>query len=48
MLLANAPVVLVGNCAAERLPLKLIRTLAAAGFLVFALYCAWQALSLSQ
>ncbi|WP_205342440.1 TMEM165/GDT1 family protein [Denitrificimonas caeni] len=46
MLLANAPVVLVGNFAAERLPLKLIRTLAATGFLAFALYCAWQAFSL--
>lgn len=44
MLLANAPVVLVGNVAAEHLPLKLIRGFAAASFLVFALYCAWQAL----
>ena len=44
MLLANAPVVLVGNIAAEHLPLKLIRCFAAASFLVFALYCAWQAL----
>ena len=48
MLLANAPVVLVGNFAAERLPLKLIRSFAAASFLVFALYCVWQALSLTQ
>ncbi len=48
MLLANAPVVLVGNFAAERLPLKLIRSFAAASFLVFALYCVWQALSLAQ
>lgn len=48
MLLANAPVVLVGNFAAERLPLELIRSFAAASFLVFALYCAWQALSLVQ
>jgi len=44
MLLANVPVVFVGNFAAERLPLKLIRFFAAASFLVFALYCAWQAL----
>ncbi len=46
MLIANVPVVLVGNFAAERLPLKLIRSLAAAGFLIFALYCAWQAIEL--
>ncbi|MDY0249910.1 MAG: TMEM165/GDT1 family protein [Pseudomonas sp.] len=44
MLLANVPVVVIGNFAAERLPLKLIRALAAAGFLIFAVYCAWQAL----
>lgn len=44
MLLANVPVVLAGNFAAERLPLKLIRSIAAAGFVVFAVYCAWQAL----
>lgn len=44
MLLANVPVVLAGNFAAERLPLKLIRTIAATGFLAFAIYCAWQAL----
>lgn len=47
MLLANVPVVLVSNFAAERLPLKLIRSFAAASFLVFALYCAWQALSVT-
>ncbi len=47
MLLANVPVVLVGNFAAERLPLKLIRCFAAASFLVFALYCVWQALQLA-
>jgi len=32
MMLANAPVVLVGEAAAKRLPLKLIRMLAAASF----------------
>lgn len=47
MLLANVPVVLVSNFAAERLPLKLIRSFAAASFVVFALYCAWQALSIT-
>lgn len=47
MLLANAPVVLVGNFAAERLPLTLIRAFAAAGFVAFAAYCAWQALNLA-
>ena len=48
MLLANVPVVIVGNYAAERLPFKLIRSVAAAGFLVFALYCVWQAIELLQ
>ncbi len=48
MLLANVPVVLVGNFAAERLPLKLIRCFAAASFLVFALYCVWQALRMGS
>lgn len=48
MLLANAPVVVLGNFAAERLPLKLIRCFAAASFLVFALYCVWQALQLAD
>ena len=47
MLLANAPVVLVGNFAAERLPLTLIRAFAAASFVAFAAYCAWQALNLA-
>ena len=47
MLLANAPVVLIGNFAAERLPLKLIRFFAAASFLAFALYCVWQATHLA-
>ena len=47
MLIANVPVVFVGNFAAERLPLKLIRCFAAFGFLIFALYCAWQALHIT-
>ncbi|MGX5220589.1 TMEM165/GDT1 family protein [Pseudomonas segetis] len=47
MLVANVPVVLVGNFAAERLPLTLIRRLAASAFAVLALYAAYQALKLS-
>ena len=43
MLIANVPVVLAGNFAAERLPLTLIRRLAACAFLALALYAAWQA-----
>lgn len=46
MLIANVPVVLVGNFAAERLPLTLIRRLAACAFAVLALYAAYQALNL--
>nr|WP_167359788.1 TMEM165/GDT1 family protein [Pseudomonas flavescens] len=47
MLLANVPVVLAGNFAADRLPLTLIRRLAATAFLALALYAAYQALLLS-
>ncbi len=47
MLIANVPVVLVGNFAAERLPLTLIRRLAAAAFGALALYAGYQALKLS-
>jgi putative Ca2+/H+ antiporter (TMEM165/GDT1 family) len=47
MLLANVPVVLAGNFAAERLPLTLIRRLAATAFALLALYSAWQAAVLS-
>ena len=47
MLLANVPVVLAGNFAAERLPLTMIRRLAALAFLLLAGYAAWQAFSLS-
>ena len=47
MLLANVPVVLVGNFAADRLPLTLIRRIAAIGFAALALYATYQALSLN-
>lgn len=45
MLLANVPVVLAGNFAAERLPLTLIRRLAAAAFAGLALYAIYDALA---
>ena len=47
MLLANVPVVLAGNFAAERLPLTLIRRIAACAFALLALYAGYQALSLA-
>ena len=47
MLLANVPVVLAGNFAADRLPLTLIRRIAAIGFAILALYATYQALSLN-
>lgn len=47
MLIANVPVVLAGNFAAERLPLTLIRRLAASAFAALALYAGYQALKLS-
>lgn len=47
MLLANVPVVLAGNFAAERLPLTLIRRLAAGAFGLMALYAGYQALHFS-
>lgn len=47
MLIANLPVVLAGNFAADRLPLTLIRRLAAAAFAVLAAYAVYQALQLS-
>lgn len=47
MLIANVPVVLAGNFAAERLPLTLIRRIAALAFLLLAIYAAYQALQLS-
>ena len=47
MLIANVPVVLAGNFAAERLPLTLIRRIAACAFALLALYAGYQALSLA-
>lgn len=44
MLLANVPVVLISNFAANRLPLTLIRRVAALCFLLLALYAAARAL----
>ncbi|WP_150302978.1 TMEM165/GDT1 family protein [Pseudomonas saliphila] len=43
MMLANVPVVFLGNAAAGRLPLDLIRRLAAGAFLLLGLYSAWLA-----
>jgi putative Ca2+/H+ antiporter (TMEM165/GDT1 family) len=47
MLLANVPVVLAGNFAAERLPMTLIRRVAASAFAVLAIIAGYQALRLS-
>jgi putative Ca2+/H+ antiporter (TMEM165/GDT1 family) len=47
MLIANVPVVLAGKFAAERLPLNLIRRLAAMAFAALAVYAGYQALVLS-
>ncbi|MCU1718830.1 TMEM165/GDT1 family protein [Pseudomonas sp. 5P_3.1_Bac2] len=47
MLLANVPVVLAGNFAADRLPLTLIRRLAACAFAALAVYAGYQALKFS-
>ncbi|CAM5616300.1 GDT1 family protein OS=Stutzerimonas stutzeri OX=316 GN=CXK95_02705 PE=3 SV=1 [Stutzerimonas stutzeri] len=47
MLIANVPVVLVSHFAADRLPLTLIRRVAAAGFGLLALYAVYEALKLS-
>jgi putative Ca2+/H+ antiporter (TMEM165/GDT1 family) len=47
MLIANVPVVLAGNFAADRLPLALIRRLAAAAFAALAVYAIYEALKLS-
>ncbi|MFC5699088.1 TMEM165/GDT1 family protein [Pseudomonas sp. GCM10022186] len=46
MLIANVPVVLAGNFAADRLPLALIRRLAAAAFAALATYAVYEALNL--
>ena len=48
MLAANVPVVLAGNFAAEKLPLKLIHRLAALAFLLLAIYAGWEAWQLGQ
>ncbi|MFC2972790.1 TMEM165/GDT1 family protein [Azotobacter bryophylli] len=47
MLIANVPVVLAGNFAADRLPLTLIRRLAAAAFAVLAVYAGYEAMKLA-
>lgn len=47
MLLANVPVVLAGNFAAEKLPLTLIRRLAASAFVVLALVAVYKAMQVS-
>lgn len=47
MLIANVPVVLAGNFAAERLPLTLIRRVAACAFAALAVYAGYQALRYS-
>ncbi|MFC0712104.1 TMEM165/GDT1 family protein [Azorhizophilus paspali] len=47
MLIANVPVVLAGNFAADRLPLDLIRRIAAAGFAALAVYTGYQAMRLA-
>lgn len=43
MMLANVPVVFMGNAAAGKLPLDLIRRLASGAFLLMGLYAAWLA-----
>lgn len=47
MLIANVPVVLASHFAADRLPLTLIRRIAAAAFAVLAIYAAYEAVSMS-
>ncbi|MFF7705932.1 TMEM165/GDT1 family protein [Pseudomonas sp. NPDC007930] len=47
MLIANVPVVLAGNFAADKLPLTLIRRLAAAAFFVLAVYSVYKAMVVS-
>jgi len=44
MLIANVPVVLAGNFAADKLPLPLIRRLAATAFFVLALVAVYKAM----
>ncbi len=47
MLIANVPVVLAGNFAAEKLPLTLIRRLAATAFFVLAIVAVYSAMKTS-
>lgn len=47
MLIANVPVVLAGNFAAEKLPLTLIRRLAATAFVVLAIVAVYSAMQSS-
>ena len=47
MLIANVPVVLAGNFAADKLPLTLIRRLAAAAFLILAIVAVYKAMQSS-
>ncbi len=47
MLIANVPVVLAGNFAAEKLPLTLIRRLAATAFFVLAIVAVYSAMKAS-
>ncbi|MBA6064747.1 TMEM165/GDT1 family protein [Pseudomonas mosselii] len=47
MLIANVPVVLAGNFAAEKLPLTLIRRLAATAFIVLAIVAVYSAMKTS-
>ncbi|MNN95568.1 hypothetical protein D3C81_2143960 [compost metagenome] len=47
MLIANVPVVLAGNFAADKLPLTLIRRLAATAFFVLAIVAVYTAMKAS-
>ena len=47
MLIANVPVVLAGNFAADKLPLTLIRRLAATAFFVLAAVAVYKAMAIS-
>lgn len=48
MMLANVPVVFMGNAAAGKLPLDLIRRIASGAFLLMGLYAAWLAFQAFQ
>jgi putative Ca2+/H+ antiporter (TMEM165/GDT1 family) len=47
MLIANVPVVLAGNFAADKLPLTLIRRLASGAFFILAFVAVYQAMKVS-